>query len=96
MRDWRVMLGPFLIWTAHFAVVYGVASVADIAPPQAGAWQVAGIAFSALCLAALVVTAVRLRRRTAATPLARGLGLTGSLVGFIAVAWQSLPLLLSA
>lgn len=96
MRDWRLMLGPFLIWTAHFVVVYGVASVADIAPEETGTWRIAGLVFSALCLVALTVIAVRLRQRTAATPLARGLGLTGSLVGFIAVAWQSLPLLLSA
>lgn len=95
MRDWRIILGPFLIWTAHFAVVYGVASLADIAPLRAAAWQVAGLAFSAVCMAALVGMAFRLRSRTAATPLARRLGLAGSLVGLIAVTWQSLPLVLS-
>ncbi len=96
MREWRAMLGPFLIWTAHFAVVYGVASLADIAPLETASWRVAGLAFSALCLAALILIAVWQRRRMSATALARGLGLTGSLVGLIAVAWQSLPLLLSA
>ena len=90
------MLGPFLVWTAHFVVVYGVASIIDIGDPSdAGRWRTAGLAFTGLCLAAIAWCGVRLIPRGRRSPLARRLGLSGAVIGFVAVAWQSLPLVLS-
>lgn len=95
MRDWRWMLGGLSIWALHFLGVYGVASIADIsAPSEAATWTTVGIGFSLACLMALAVIAVRIRTVPAISELARLLGQAGAVIGFIAVAWESLPLVL--
>jgi hypothetical protein len=97
MRDWRIMLGPLLIWALHFLLVYGVASMADISDPsQKAAWRTAGLVLSGLCLLAIMAMGLMTRRLGRISPLARSLGLAGCGIGLIAVALQSLPLVLSA
>ncbi|MCX7074488.1 MAG: hypothetical protein NTZ70_06715 [Methylococcales bacterium] len=95
MREWRVMLGPLLIWAAHFVVVYTLASAADISSPsmsQAIRWG--AVAASALCGLLLAVVFLRSRSERP-SPLARQLAGIGFAVGLIAIAWQSLPLVIS-
>lgn len=90
------MLGPFLIWAAHFVVVYTLASVADVTDPSlAIALRTTGLIATALCGIALAVQLVRSRRQPRLTPLARQLASAGFATGLLAVGWQSLPLVLS-
>lgn len=97
MRDWRMMLGALLIWALHFLLVYGVASVGDISDPsQTEAWRMSGFVLTALSLVALALLALKARSARRISALAKSLGLAGCGLSFIAVAWQSLPLFLSA
>lgn len=90
------MLGPFLIWAAHFLIVYTIASVADVADPSlAVGLKATGLIATALCGVVLAVQLVRSRRQSRLTPLARQLASAGFATGIIAVGWQSLPLVLS-
>lgn len=96
MREWRVMLGPFLIWATHFGGVYVLASVADLTDPSAGlGLRVIGLVGTALCGLALAIQFVRSRRPAGVTPLARRLAGVGFATGLIAITWQSLPLAIS-
>lgn len=96
MRAWRTMLGPFLIWTVHFVAIYGVASIADIGDRgDAERWRAAGLVLTGLCLAAIAWCGLRPIRDQSQSDLARRLGLSGAVIGLVAVAWQSLPLVLS-
>ena len=95
MREWRVMLGPFLIWAAHFVVVYALASVADISDPAIlPAIRWGAVIASVICGLLLAVLFVRSRSETT-SPLARQLAGTGFALGLVAVAFQSLPLVFS-
>lgn len=97
MREWRVMLGPFLIWAAHFLILYTIASLADLADAStAQGLRSVGFIATALCGLALAAQFVRSRRPTHLTPLARRLAGVGFAVSLIAIAWQSLPLAISS
>ena len=97
MRSWGLMLGGLLIWTLHFLAVYSVASVADVSDPSTHTlWKGLGLAFTGLCLLALVVIALRARPSTSDAGLYRQVGLGACAVGFIAIVFQSVPLLVSA
>lgn len=94
MRDWGLILGGLIVWTLHFLLIYGFASVADISEPETRRlWSIAGLAGSALGLAALAWIGYRAKD---ASPLVRRLGTGGSIVAAVAVVWQSLPLLIAA
>lgn len=91
------MLGPFLIWAAHFLVVYTIASLADLSDAaSAHGWRMGGLAAGALCGLGLAVQFVRSHRASRLTPLARQLAGVGFAVSLIAIAWQSLPLVISS
>lgn len=97
MQAWRVMLGPFLIWAAHFVAVYGVASVADIGEPgQADLWRTSGLILSAACLVALLWLSVNARLRRGQSEWVRYLSLGGCVISGFAVLFQSLPLFVAA
>ena len=96
MREWRVMLGPFLIWATHFLLVYGIASIDDLGDPgQSSSWRSLGSGLSLLCLAGLVFVVVRIRASAGNSTLARQIGVAGGSIAFVAVIWQSLPLMIS-
>lgn len=91
------MLGPFLIWAAHFLIVYTIASLADLADAYtAQGLRTAGFVATALCGLALAAQFVHSRRPTDLTPLARRLAGVGFAASLIAIAWQSLPLAISS
>ena len=97
MREWRVMLGPFLIWAAHFVVVYALASVADLSDAtMAQGLRMTGLGGTALCGLGLMLGYVRSRRQDRLTPLSRQLAGVGCAASLIAIAWQSLPLVISS
>ena len=97
MREWRVMLGPFLIWAGHFLAVYTIASLADLSDAaSAEGLRIAGLAASALCGLVLAAQFVRSQRSSRLTPLARQLAGVGFAMSLIAVSWQSLPLAMSS
>lgn len=97
MREWRVMLGPFLIWAAHFMIVYTLASLADLADASTAlGLRTAGFIATALCGLALAAQFVHSRGLTDLTPLARRLAGVGFAASLIAVVWQGLPLAISS
>jgi len=97
MRNWGLMLGGLLIWTLHFLGVYGVASVADLSDPSTQAlWRWLGVAFTGACLLGVVLIVLRARPSAQDVGLYRQVGLGASAVSFIAIVWQSVPLLVSA
>lgn len=97
MRHWGLMLGGLLIWTLHFLGVYGVASVADVSDPSThGLWRGLGLAFTGLCLLAVVLIVVRARPPASDTGLYRQVGLGACGISVVAIVFQSVPLLVSA
>ena len=91
------MLGPFLIWAAHFLIVYTIASIADLADASmAQGLRTAGFMATALCGLALAAQFVRSSRSTGPSAMARQLASVGFAASLIAVAWQSLPLVISS
>lgn len=100
MRAWGVMLGGLLVWAVHFLGVYGAASIADLAPHQAGFWRGVAVVFTLACLAALWPVFVRARRDAAKAgepaDLVGQLGQIGAVLAAIAIVWQGLPVLLAA
>lgn len=96
MRDWRLMLGALGVWTVHFVLIYGLASLEAISEPsQRPVWRTAGLVLTLGCLAALPLIYLRSRNAPAISPLARQLGQAGCAIGAVAIVWQSLPLLVS-
>lgn len=66
MRAWLGMLGGLLIWTAHFAGLYALASWLDLVPLRDPAGAAIILGFSVVCLAAaaaLLWRSIRSRRR---------------------------------
>ena len=97
MREWAMMLGGLLVWAAHFVLIYVVASMADISPlSQEGAWRMAGLGLTGICVAAIAALLWWTVRTQEASALARRLGLFGGGLSLIAVVWQALPLLIFA
>ena len=102
MRFWVLMTGGLLIWAAHFLGLYLLASAADVARGDAGAWNLAGLIFSLVCLLGVVVLCWRglagLRGQPADETRAFGLRLAiaGGVLGGIGVVFQSLVLLTPA
>lgn len=93
MRDWGVMLGGLIVWTLHFLVIYGLASVADVSDPALRSlWSIAGVGATALGLATLVWIGYRATRRPGLVHL---LGIGGCILSGVAIVFQSLPLFIS-
>lgn len=103
MRRWLLLLGGWLVWTAHFAAVYAAASVFDLGPgadAPASRWLVGGLTLAAMAAdAALLLLAARppafLKGDDDAELSAffRALGGLGAALSLLAVAWQGLPAL---
>lgn len=97
MRRWVWMLGGLIVWTIHFMGVYAIASLADVVSRADDfAWRMAGLAFSAACVAAtaaLTAAAARRVRRPSDPPARFGdqLALLGGGVATVAIVWQALP-----
>lgn len=91
------MLGGLLLWAVHFIGVYVIASLADtVADAADPGWRLAGLAFSAVLLAAAgalgLLAARRLRREPDETARFRHwLALFAAVLATMAIAWQTLP-----
>ncbi|MCR5875322.1 hypothetical protein LRS10_14700 [Phenylobacterium sp. J426] len=101
MPRWSYALGGLIAWTVHFTGVYAFASL-DAQTPVAdsGLWRAASVALSLACAGACVGVAVvaarRLQRRgDAAVTLLNQLALLGAAVAVIAIAWQTLAVLIA-
>lgn len=94
MRTWAILLGGMIIWTVHFFTLYIIASIWLTTP--LARWLT--LAVTLLCLAAVALGLVHLRRHDDGSSMDRwvhtiasaGLGVAG-----IAIVWQGLPALLS-
>lgn len=97
MRRWLFMLGGLLVWAAHFAGVYAIASVADVvAHASAPAARALIGAFTLVCvLAAAGIAVVAARRRTgdAQERFSASLAALGGALAAVAILWQGLPAL---
>jgi len=97
MRFWLLMLGGLLIWAAHFMGLYLLSSAADVARGDAGAWNISGLIFSALCLATIGALCwkclIALRAKPEATrSFGLRLAIAGGLLGAIGVVFHTLVL----
>ena len=96
MRDWVVMLGGPACWAIHFVLIYGLASMADVSSPTTrGLWAWIGVAGTILAFLAVAWIAVESRSNNTAPDLTRHLGLGGCIVSGVAIALQSLPLIIA-
>ena len=102
MWPWLYLLGGPLIWAAHFAGAYAIASLADVTSRADAPWALATVGCLTLVCAGLDVALFAWTlRRPAPVPTDAALagfwrstaGL-GALVSLIAVLWQGLPILL--
>lgn len=103
MIRWLFLLGGLLIWAAHFAGVYAIASVADVvASADVPAARLMAGGLTAACAAADAAL-LWLCAALARTPRARQDALTGfmvsvaglgALLSLAAVVWQGLPALI--
>lgn len=95
---WLRLTAGLLIWAAHFAGVYLISSLGDVAASaDAWSWRAAGLAFSAVCFTAAAGVAIRFRRggrSGAATSWEDHVSGGGALVAVVGVVWQTLPLLI--
>ena len=102
MRFWGLATGGLLVWAAHFLGLYLLASVADVAREDTGAWRGVGLAFSLVCLviaAGLGLNAFfRLRAQSSDPTHGFRLGLQAgaAAIGGIGVVFQTLVLLAPA
>lgn len=97
MKTWAWMLGGLIVWGVHFIGVYLISSVADVvAKADDPVWRIGGLAFSLACAATtgalLCVAARRISGHDARFP--DQVAALGAAVSLIAIAWQSLPMLL--
>ncbi|MDP2258878.1 MAG: hypothetical protein Q8J89_04100 [Caulobacter sp.] len=102
MRRWIFTLGGLLLWAVHFVGVYAIASLADtVSTADAVGWRMAALAFSGLCLLAVLLHALLAVRRLA-SPSASGaadhfmgqVAAMGSVLALLAILWQTLPTLI--
>ena len=93
MRTWTILLGGLVVWTVHFLVVYGVASVLPGQP--AARWLVLAAALPALAIDGLILwkTIGGGSRPDALDRWVSQLGAIGAAISLIAVIWQCLPAL---
>ena len=104
------MLGGFLIWAAHFALVYGFTTLAcarGFASAQVAGLNTASLVIGTITLLAVLGLALSLRR-TLQTPLPAGNDDTWTMppsfiryttvaiaaLALLAIVWQTLPVLL--
>lgn len=101
MRPWLLMLAGLLSWAVHFTGLYVIVSLQDLAwPDDHGPWRLASAVLTAACASACLVTAAISRRHaSSAAPGSRHLmaqlGVLGSGLGGVAVAWQGLAVLVA-
>lgn len=92
MKPWAALLGPLVIWAAHFTLLWIASSVA---PDRPAARIAAGIVtLAALALLAWLARSIAvLPRDDATTRWIRTMGLLATAVAAISIAWQVLPAL---
>lgn len=102
MRRWLFMLWGLVGWTVHFVGLYAIASLGDLLDrPEAQPWRGLGMAFSLLCFGGVawgLVAGLRSLGRDDAGPsqlFLRQIAVLGCIVGLLAIAWQTAPLIIS-
>lgn len=100
MLAWPLMLSGLIVWGAHFAGVYGIASIfALFGASESLASRITQGGFTLVCLTAdvaLLLLALRLARRTPdeVTRWRHWIAAMGAVLSFFGVFWQGLPALL--
>lgn len=87
---WRILLGPMVIWSAHFFALWTASSVW----PDRPAARIAAALATLAALAALAWLTVRTWRSDTGGPDAgwiRRVGLLACAVAAVSILWQSLP-----
>ena len=102
MRFWALATGGLLVWAAHFLGLYLLASVADVARDDAGAWRGVGLTFSLACLAVAAGLGLNalIRSRARSDDATQGIGLAlqagAAAIGAVGVIFQTMVLLAPA
>jgi hypothetical protein len=95
MRAWAYMLGGLLVWTAHFFLLYGAASIFQTSDTTR--WITAVVTFFCLAIAAWLAVKGWKGRQAEEDRFSRWSHWLASITGagaFIAVLWQGLPAIL--
>lgn len=96
MRKWALLLGGLLIWTAHFFLLYGFASVfpgTDLAKVLSLIATVPALAANALLIWG--AAAGTLVRQDELDRWVLDIAAVGAGLSFVAVLWQALPALMA-
>lgn len=97
MRDWGLILGGLVLWTLHFVLIYGLASIADVSDPAtAPVWVWLGVAGTGLALAATAWVGVEALSKRTRWALTRYLGAGGAVLAAVSIVFQSLPLFIAS
>lgn len=96
MARWALYLTPWLIWTAHFLVLYVLWSLEDLRGGSAAGWRMAAVALTVFGLAGiaactLLIWRKRDRPREEGDRLMTDLAATGGVVAALAVLFQTVP-----
>lgn len=95
MRFWMILLGGLLVWTAHFFLLYGIASIFPGSATAKLLTLLVTIPALAIDLWILWVTITQLsRKQDALAGWVSELGAVGAALSLVAVAWQALPAML--
>lgn len=96
MIRWFILLGAFLVWAAHFAGLYTLASAADVwSSSDSAASRWIGLIFTLACLLAIGGIGLMIVRRRRNSEVARWelkVGAMAILIAALAILWQAIPL----
>lgn len=97
MKRWLILLGGPLIWAAHFAAIYALASLSVVTDGEATQTARAAIiavgVVLALAAGGLLWFASRLHGEEPLDQFWRLVSALGALIALVAIVWQTLPAL---
>jgi hypothetical protein len=94
---WIALLAGPILWAVHFTAAYGIASLSiQLAGEVTGATRAVLAAVTAILVLAALLLALPSRKAGMLGDFAPAIRTTGCILAAIAIAWQSLPLLLQS
>ena len=95
MLRWLDMLAGPLVWTLHFAIVYGIASISLQASGAVTSEARLAIIIAGVVLAPVIaIIAFWPRRSDSEARFRPVVRMSGAIISIIAIVWQTLPIIL--